>query len=506
MRKSTHSKLVIYILLLITHLGLVWWLPYLPTQDGPSHIYNLVILHDLLNGGKEWGNFFSYQLRAVPNLGFILFTYPLLHFFSPLFVERIFISIYIILIGVSVPFFLRTFNKQPLPVSYFIFPVIFNYTFLMGFYSYIIAVPLFLLSFSFAWRIRKSSAIFQFIFFNLAGLIIYYFHLIPFVFFILSLIVITLVESNTNKGRIYNLFRLLLIITPSILNFFYYFRLGTNRFLPDFSYLLSLSRYVQLLTELFYFSTVNFFPWQILPASLFMVLIVLLAYHSIKDIHKRKLQSINILPSEKAIIYLTISLLFIYLFAPFSFGGGLYFNERLPWVILLISLPLLQIPESITFKRITSFAIMSIVSIFFIFNAAILWQQSNKVGKFLSSLHIGPPKGALLMTYKPRDPQGTTVDILLHTASYYGIIRGCVDIGNYEAATNLFLVKFKKTMPAIPPERQISYKPTTIEWANYPAIEYLLGWEIDDKEKEGLNKYYQIIWEKDQFSMWQRKA
>jgi hypothetical protein len=119
---------------------------------------------------------------------------------------------------------------------------------------------------------------------------------------------------------------------------------------------------------------------------------------------------------------------------------------------------------------------------------------------------VGLPKGVFVMTYKPKDPQGTTVDILLHTASYYGIFRGCVDIGNYEAATNLFLVKFKKTMPAIPPERQISYKPTTIAWANYPAIEYLLGWEINGKEKEGLNKYYQIIWEKDQFSIWQRKA
>jgi hypothetical protein len=196
----------------------------------------------------------------------------------------------------------------------------------------------------------------------------------------------------------------------------------------------------------------------------------------------------------------------IYFLAPFRFGGGDGFNIRLPWVILLILLPLLRIPESILFRRIVTIVTVLIVSVFFAFNAVILWQQSDKVEEFLSGFHMELPKGALVMTYKPKDPEKTTVDILLHTASYYGIFKGLVDIGNYEAATDLFPVRFNKKMPATPPERQISYKPRTINWANYPAIDYLLGWEIDSKEKQGLNKYYQIIWEKDQFSIWQRRA
>ena len=498
--------MIYYILLLIAHIGLVWWLPYLPTQDGPSHIYNLVILHDLLNGGKEWGHFFSYQLRPIPNLGFIILTYPLLSFFTPLVVERIFISVYIILLGVSVPTFLRTFDKPSLPASFFIFPLIFNYTLLMGFYSYIVAVPMFLLALSFAWRIRNSSPFCKFVCFNALGFTIFYFHLIPFVFFILSLMIITMVESTGYKKKFNNLLKLLVIISPSILNFIYYFRLGTSRLLPDFSYLLYFPHFVRLLTEFLFFSTVNFLPWQILPASLFTFLIVLLSYHSGKNIYGRKMQGGNVTSSEKVLLYLTLLLIFIYLFAPFSFGGGLYFNERLPWVILLIALPLLQIPESVIFRRITSYAIMGIASIFLVFNAVILRQQSGKIEEFLSGFHMELPKGALVMSYKPKDPQKTTVDILLHTASYYGIFKGCVDIGNYEAATDIFPVRFNKTMPATPPERQISYKAKTINWASYPAIEYLLGWEIDDKEKEGLNKYYRIIWEKDQFSMWQRRV
>ena len=82
-----------YLLLLAAHIGFIWWLPYFPTQDGPSHLYNMVILRDLLNGGEEWGRYFEYQLRIVPNMGFTLFAYPLLYFFPALIVEKIFLSI-----------------------------------------------------------------------------------------------------------------------------------------------------------------------------------------------------------------------------------------------------------------------------------------------------------------------------------------------------------------------------------------------------------------------------
>ena len=502
--KSVQGKLIFYILLLITHVGIVWWLPYFPTQDGPSHIYNLVILNDLLNGGKEWGNFFSHQLRAVPNLGFNLLAYPLLYFFPPLVVERIFISMYIVLMGVSVPFFLRTFDKPYFPLAYFVFPVIFNFNLLTGFYSYVMAVTLFLLAFSLAWKIRSSSIAYKIVFFNLIGLTIFYFHLIPFFFFMLSLIATTIAVSTGYKKKINDILKLLIIITPSILNLFFYLLRRMKSSTLDFSYLPSSNGPIQLLSKLFVFSTVNFSPWQILPASLFMFLFVLFGYMSIKDFFQRGLQAGNISPSEKVLICLSSFLILIYLSAPFRFGDGCYFNERFPWVILLITLPLLRIPETIFFKRFGTVVIAGIVSVFFAFNAIILWQQSTKVEKFLSGLHVGLHKGAYVMTYKTKRSEWSRVDVLMHAASYYGIFRGCVDIGNYEAGSDFFPISFNKNLPAMPSQDQIAYEPTTINWSNYPYIQYLLGWEINNKDRIELSKFFHIIWEEDQFSIWQR--
>jgi len=502
--KSVQGKLIFYILLLITHVGIVWWLPYFPTQDGPSHIYNLVILNDLLNGGKEWGNFFSHQLRAVPNLGFNLLAYPLLYFFPPLVVERIFISMYIVLMGVSVPFFLRTFDKPYFPLAYFVFPVIFNFNLLIGFYSYVMAVTLFLLAFSLAWKIRNSSATCKFICFNIAGLIIFYFHLIPFIFFMLSLIAITIVESNGYRKKIKDLLKLLMIISPSVGTFLFYLRTISKSSITDFSYLFSFSRLIQLLSELFSFSTINFSPWQVLPAFPLLYLIILFYYLSMKDAFQRGSGIRNITPSQKSLIYLSSLLILIYLLVPWRVGEGCYFNERFPWVILLITLPLLRIPETIFFKRFGTVVIAGIVSVFFAFNAIILWQQSTKVEKFLSGLHVGLHKGAYVMTYKTKRSEWSRVDVLMHAASYYGIFRGCVDIGNYEAGSDFFPISFNKNLPAMLSQDQIAYEPTTINWSNYPYIQYLLGWEINNKDRIELSKFFHIIWEEDQFSIWQR--
>ena len=232
MTKSLDSSRLYYILLLAAHLGVVWLLPYVPTQDGPSHIYNLVILKDLLNGGKVWGDFFTFHLRAVPNLGFHIIAYPLLSFFPPLIVEKIFISIYTVLMGISLPLLMRTFNRPVLPLAYLIFPVIFNFTLLMGFYSYVMAVPLFILAFSLGWEIRNRSIYCKFVCLNLAGLTLFYFHLIPFIFFLMSLVAIIMAETAGSKKKLTESLKLLVIILPSLLNLFFYLSQGTRSPIP----------------------------------------------------------------------------------------------------------------------------------------------------------------------------------------------------------------------------------------------------------------------------------
>jgi len=510
LNKLNLKILFYYVFFLCVHIGLVWLLPYFPTQDGPSHMYNLVILKDLLNGGKEWGDYFTYTLHAVPNLGFNLLAYPMLHLFPPLVVEKLFISIYIALMGIGTYFFLHTFNKRSIPFIFFVSPVIFNFNLLMGFYSYVITIPLFLFAFSISWKIRNSSIVCKFIFFNLAGLIIFYFHIIPFMFLLLSLICITFVQSKGLKRIIFDQLKLVVIISPSLIILFLYLADNANSFPKDFSYLSSFSRYIYLMDDLFFLSTVTFSPRQMFPGfiltCLFLSFFIFSVYILVKDPNGGWVKIKDISASYKVLICLSFFLILIYFVTPFRFGGGNFFNQRLPWVIFLILLPLLRINKKLYSEPFVLVSTSSVAIIFFVFTAGILWQQSYKVKKFLSGLNAGLPKGAYIMTYKTRDPKAgwPRADVLMHGASYYGIFNGCIDIGNYETAFDYFPIKFEDTIPQFPSLHQIEYKSDTINWSDYPFIQYVLGWEINKNDTEKLSNFFYVIYKNDPFSLWER--
>jgi hypothetical protein len=486
------------------HVALVWLLPYFPSMDGPCHLYNLLILHDLLHGGNEWGTTFSYSLQPLPNYGFELLAYPLIHFFPPLVTEKIFLSIYIVIMSLAAPVLLRAFNRPLFPFAFLVFPIIFNHSLLMGFYSYVITVPLFIFAFSLAWAIRYSSILCKFICYNLSGIVLFYFHLIPSIFFLLSLASISVAESgNGHKKKIRDLFLLIVTISPFLLNLFFYFKKGSRRNFPDLSYLLSFKRISDLMADLLSFSTINLSPWQSVPGALFMALVIAMVYLALKEARQAKSNILKTHASEKTLLILASVFTLIYLLAPYSLGGGSCFNQRLPWVIFLIMLPLLRFPQATIFQHGTAI-VAGLAVLFFASNAAILWSDNLKIERFLSGLHIDIPRGSFVMTYKTKLATSSRVDTLLHAASYYGIKKGCVDVGDYEASFDYFRIRFRKGISPIPPQEQISFAPTTINLAEYPSIRYLLGWETNNKERAELNNYYRVIYEDEPLTVWQR--
>jgi hypothetical protein len=499
MYSSKINNYVCYVVLLAIHVGFVWALPYFPTQDGPSHVYNLVILRDLLLGGRDWGSYFSYQLHAVPNLGFNVITYPLLSVLSPFAAEKLFISIYMLLMGISVPILLRTFGRNPFPFAFLVFPVIFNFAMLKGFYSFIIAVPPFLLAFSLAWKIRKSSLACRAIILNMSAFILFYLHLLAFVFYLLSLTAIIVAETGGVRRAVRSLAALFLILCPVLVNLVFYLRNGMESFKPDFVYKLTLFRINNLISDLVLFSTVNLSPWQLLPATLFVTIIIACGCRPIKEICHRRLNGENHDSGAMVILLLATSLLLIY----FS-CHGVYFNQRIPWVILLILLPLLRMPASYFFNQYGPMLIVATVVLFFAIDAGVMWQQSAKVRSFLSGLEYALPKGAPVLTYKRNKIEWSRVDVLLHAASYYGVLAGSVDLGNYESGLYQFPVRFLPRVGSVPNSKRVSYEPENIEWSDYPAIRFLIGWEVDANDGECLRKSFHPVWGNGALTIWQR--
>ena len=130
-------------------------------------------------------------------------------------------------------------------------------------------------------------------------------------------------------------------------------------------------------------------PWQLLPVTTGLFVTAVLSVSLIRECRSGRLQ---LDPGQQVVLFLAAALAFIYVLAPFRFGGGSFFNVRFPWVILIVILPLLACVSeqagSVVRVALISAGILSVASHAFFFS-----QQSGEVATFLSGLRSGCKKG-----------------------------------------------------------------------------------------------------------------
>lgn len=495
---ALHESLLWYALLLLAHLTLIWALPYFPSQDGPSHLYNLAILNDLLHGGSVWGRFYEHQLRLTPNLGFHLAAYPLLQFLPPQATEGSFLSLYLLVLAGVVPYLLRSFQRRAFPLSFVVFPLVFNFTLLMGFYSYCLAAVLFLAALACTWRTRERPSWQRLFICTGMGAVLYLSHLTACALFAGAVVLLPVAEGE-GKSPAARFAKGVLLALPLFLLLGYYLAQAQHGTLPAPEKLFSLARLGRLLCDFFLFSTVSFSLLQLLPLCLLLGIVLVLA----KLRMSRWRSGERLAPPERYLLVLAGAIFFVYLAAPNGFAGGSFFNERLPWVILTLVLPVLAaVPQASSpgWRRL----LIAQACLFFLVNGFVLWSQGQGVQRFVSSLAVSLPQGSCVALYRPARPGQLPVDPLLHALAYPCLNGRYVDIGNYETQLDYFPVRFSRKLPSLPGPDAVAYWPRAIPWGDFPAVGYLYGVNTDGVDRRLLSDHFQIVLERGPYSLWQR--
>lgn len=482
---------ILFFALLAAHISMVWLLPYFPTQDGPSHIYNLSILKDLRSGGALWGDIYYQQLSLKPNLGFHIIAYPLLYFFEPLIVEKLFISVYLLLMITSVPCLLRLLDKPVFPWAFLVFPATLSYSLAMGFYSYVIALPLVLLGGGICWRFRNSSLLRQGIVITLYAAIIYCFHLIACVYF---LILIAMQQFFTGRGSIgIKLWKATLLLLPSGLLILGYIISSTKG--PQFIATPYTERITTAIADLVLFGSVYFSPLQIING----VMLVLVLYRLLRFQAKQSLSDAN-----KVFYCFSAVLVIIDLCAPSSFGGGSFFNERMPQMIMLGIIPVVANRErSWDSNRWELYLLPALATICFAVNVYVYREKTGLVKNYMSLQNAPIENKSVVMGYRKYGGGRSRVDVIAHAISYYALRHNLINAGNYEIGFGYFPVKLlPEVQKTLPPPDLINYQPQAINFAQYKHILYVISWKTPNLNH--LLKYYSpeatnadlIIWKR----------
>jgi len=114
---------------------------YFPTLDGPSHVYNSKLLLELLRGDSPLNDFVQIN-RITPNLVGHVILMLLQIGFSAAIAEKLFLLAYLVLFPVFFRKTILSINPKGAMVSYFVFPFVYSYLFILGFYNFIIGIVL----------------------------------------------------------------------------------------------------------------------------------------------------------------------------------------------------------------------------------------------------------------------------------------------------------------------------------------------------------------------------
>lgn len=152
-RRRLSAQHIVVIVLLVIHILPVWLFKYACTQDGPAHVHNAHIL-------KVYHNHENYILREVhernptlfPNWTSHVVMAGLMYVFPPLICEKIFFSLCIGLLPLSLLYLLNGIQKSKTLFCLVGFICAYNYLLHMGFYNFALSVSLFFFALGCWWR------------------------------------------------------------------------------------------------------------------------------------------------------------------------------------------------------------------------------------------------------------------------------------------------------------------------------------------------------------------
>lgn len=422
------------------------------THDGPAHLYNTRIIADLFQQNDSYfSSFFSLNPALIPNLS----SHYILLFFTSAFGfvigHKLFLVSVIFFIVYGFRSIVKELNREAIWGAYLIFPFVFNFSFFMGFYNFMIGLACIF------WGIRsqinpknlKVSNGQLFLFLSLS----WFSHIMSFLFLFASVFFMKLIDTLIKpypKGFVVHLFpNLLSLILFSIPYWILSYLFISSK--PD---QINDSDFISpklLLKQLFELDALTGLNSNIEGPTLRFLGIVLIGFFALsliirlpaspfKLIHfyGKKLHSLirHLIKSSDSFLFLFVFSLILYFIMPNGDSWAGYVSPRLALMALLFLT--LWISTQPIFRWLG--ILVSIILVIGHFKLLNYYkQESEKSSLFAEKIHllnevIKPKSSVLVFNYS---------DHWLHQHLTNLISVGkneILDLNNYEAGTGYFPV------------------------------------------------------------------
>jgi hypothetical protein len=445
----------------------IWSASFLPTSDGPSHLYNSWVLNQLVRGSHgPIADWYAIDWRPLPNwvghavMALLMFVVP------PLIAEKLLVSGIVLLFLYAIWRYAGAVDEERRVFAFLALPFAYNLLLQQGFYNFCISSALYFLVLAVWWK-RRDTPDGRTIAIVAALLLLCYFsHPMS---TLLAVGSIGILWVATLPGRPLAIHaRHLVSLVPVLPLLAWFFRVqgfslarahvGTARL---FSYIM---RMWVLLT---------FDEFQ---AKLGFALFIVLAALIIITLIRRRWRWSD----GDAFILVTVVLVIIYARTPATSSGGTMIMERMALFVVLSPIVWLapRPPRRAAIAFVMLFSIVSVVYTGYLVRR--YRGLSRRVTELVRSADAIGTNTAFVPLIRDVRPRGSFVAVQMHAIDYAAIEKGSVDIANYEAAAGYFPIRFR---PGIQPPDPNTAGPKVneIDLNTYLGrVPYIFLWHVPD--------------------------
>jgi MFS family permease len=480
------------IVLVAASLALIWLFRYIPTQDGPAHLYNSHILREYLNPAYNFQQFYSLRAILIPNLIAHGLLSLFMFIFPPLIAEKVVVSLYVILFPAAIVYLQEAVRPGNRWLALLSFPLIFNYLFLMGFYAFAFAVPVFAIVIGYWWTWKNTLNWRNVLVINALLAILFFCHIVPYVFAVFAILFLSVLVL---RSQWHKLAWSAAAVLPSTLLFFNYY-IGSNVDATG-SFIFDSSRIPDLLSDLAqmkvlvsYDDTQQIFAWAY--SVLLLGLVMLTIRQGLGGVKSLRAW----LDERGAFLLLLLAMLAAYLMIPWSIGSGAWLNDRLALLISVMLLAWLSTDFSARVCSVGTTLIMLVALGNITWLGYDFYRLNQSLVHFTAAItQVGRNHVILPIFFEPNG-KSSRVGIYVNAANYYALENGNINLGNYEVQFDYFPVRFNDNFirPIAEDEwvQVIHWEPERIDLCSYaPHLDYVMTWGID--RLYPLMKCYQVV-------------
>ena len=463
---------ILYAALVILQLAPVWFAHYLPTGDGPSHLYGAWLLRELALHRVDGviASYYHVDWQPVPNWAADAFMATAMSILTPVAAEKLFFSLIIIVFLAGAWMFAGADDPANTVYAFLTLPLAYNQLLQAGFYNFSLGVGLYLVTVAFWWKRRDNPSWRTLIFVASLLLLCYFAHLMSAMLAIGNIGILWLCSV---RGRVLHRHALhLLAILPTLALLIWFLgrqpAIRVAAWEPSQQLIAYLTR-----TQLLY----TFDQRQIVFGRIFFVMMLsLFAITFFGESFSRVAGKwVWKLRERDAFLAVALGMIVLYFCSPAETAGGAVINERLALFVIVSPVAWLS-PRMRKFVGIPLVAVFSVIAILNAgFQLRHFRQCSRATQRFLAAMSPAEPNTVVLTLLFTRYMPGAYIGFHVHAIDYVAIEKRLVDLGYYQPGTDYFPIRYNAGVRR-PDILEIEGHPERVDLKEYPSADYVFTW------------------------------